>query len=186
MGPSPRPASSPITPGPMNIQNKKPQNTKRIPTSQSVRLGLFRGRLVIGFFLYLLYRRSLVSSSQVAEGGFFAFNSIHIPSGAVPHHGGRLFCFGLSEIPNAHDRRFYNATTITRPASRSEDGCNGSHDHVTAAADKVAPLPITGVQELQKLPVFDFFPLLFFLFCGANFFCPGLIDHGMVTGGFQR
>jgi len=185
MGPSPRPASSPITPGPMNTQNKKPQNTsdthKPVCTIRSLS-GSFGHRVFL--FIIQTESRFLVSSRG---GRFFAFNSIHIPSGAVPHHGGRLFCFGLSEIPNAHDRRFYNATTITRPASRSEDGCNGSHDHVTAAADKVAPLPITGVQELEKLPVFDFFPL-FFIFCGASFFFfyPGLIDHGMVTVGFQR
>jgi hypothetical protein len=66
------------------------------------------------------------------------------------------------------------------------DGCHGSHDHVIAAAEKVAQLlPIMGVQGTQK--VTGVFSSFCFDFERVFFLCSdGSIDHGMVRGGFQR
>jgi hypothetical protein len=41
------------------------------------------------------------------------------------------------------------------------DGCNGSHDHVIAAAEKVARFCLLQVyKELKKLPVFCLLPFV--------------------------
>ncbi|KAK3292457.1 uncharacterized protein B0H64DRAFT_228943 [Chaetomium fimeti] len=106
------------------------------------------------FFIIQTESRLLVSSRG---GRFFAFNTRY----TFRREQSRITVavFFVSVFQRYPTRTIVVSTTrqlFTRPASRSEDGRNGSHDHVTAAPEMVALLPITGVQELQKLPVFCF------------------------------
>lgn len=148
------------THGPNNTK-RKPQNTIRIPTSQSVRLGLFRGRLVSGVFV-LLYRRSLVSSSSRGRR-FFRPQLDTLPVGSSPtSHGGRLFF--VSVFQRYPTRTIVVSTTrhthtqyYSRPASRSKDGMDAT-DHTITSSQPQRRLPIFCLlqvyKELKKLPVF--------------------------------
>jgi hypothetical protein len=159
-------------------QKKKPQNTIRIPTSQSVRLGLFRGRLVRRVFV-LLYRRSLVSSHGRR---FFRPQLDTLLVGSSPAITVAVFfCFGLSEIPIAHDRRFYNATLLHMPCF-TKQGWMDATDHTITSSQPQRRLPTFACYRCTRnsksyrcffFPLFDFERV--FLFCSD-----GSIDHGMV------
>lgn len=66
-------------------------------------------------------------------------------------------------------------TIITRPAPRSKDGCNGSHDHVIAAADMVAHFCLLQVYRNSK-SYRCFSSLCFFLDLKRVFFVSGWIE----------
>lgn len=154
--------------GPITLSPQKPQNKIRIPTSQAVRLGLFSGVVWSSGFLY---RGRLFSSSQ-SRRAVFAFKTRY----TFRREQSRItrwpsFCFGLSEIPNAHDCR-----SSTRHAQAMLMRSTDATDHTITSPQPQRRLQIIshhrGCTGTQKLPVSVFFFVCF----GSAFLLTAWID----------